>query len=928
MIKLDTKWLKENALNTNLAVIFPPDGKETSESKQAKLELQAQMGVGTYNYWYKQQSKKIDRYNKEKEGFLDYLLNTHKVSTLEELYTIKEAKTSYDFWIERNSPYNLEAMIFNDKKIIDIKNFNNNKYFEVVPKDKKYFDADYQVIEGNMALLDFYQSTDSILDELKQYIPDSQQKALAYGGIPAIEKSLFEIYSADGLKLGFKPIYDTFISSMQTSFSNASVSDIDPVTGKPINEMRIPMIKDNYKAIQEFVDFKASQYVLEYKQQPSAAILKAFEEDAIDNIAKQNSFDLGKIVKVYSALVLAHKHKTKLEDGVNIAQNILNSYQEVLTRPDGSVVTNAQTGVVQRKAKSESFMKTKEALDVYVKNIMYGDIKEEEGKGKTILTKSEKLKKQELLDMLAVLENQRDNQEIDDTLYKTVKDSLEEQIADLGKTFIYSKAGDNILQYVQLKLMGWNILGGVSNMGFGYIANQIEAAGGQLFTTKDLNHAYKLVSNSMLKNATFNKVETEMAQKIRQGMNKWDILKDASHELYSASIPNSFGKHLKVARPYNMNQRTEYINQAPLFIAIARNTEVETPKGKINLWDGYDAEFNWKEEYGPEPVEVVAKTRIKIDQIIKRTHGNYDNLSPLAVKRTFTGRAISQFRTWLYESVAVRVEKERYDSALEVYVKGRYRSVGTMYSNTNKGALAKDMLLGLLKTYSFGLLNNTETFNRLTTYNYLKNYISTLSTDYNIFKDVFTNDLLTESEQILKVQELIKNLKDKNELNKIEKKPVLSVEFLKTINNINTLSKRDVKDVDTANMRKVVKEVSLAINVYLGLLLLSSLRGDDDESKVANILFNQGTRLKTDLLLYVNPMEARNIVRDLVPSFMLMKDVSDWFESLGYFISGDDTVSTGVHAGDSRLGASSVKMLPFGAKLYSIYNSGSQTFEK
>ena len=59
-----------------------------------------------------------------------------------------------------------------------------------------------------------------------------------------------------------------------------------------------------------------------------------------------------------------------------------------------------------------------------------------------------------------------------------------------------------------------------------------------------------------------------------------------------------------------------------------------------------------------------------------------------------------------------------------------------------------------------------------------------------------------------------------------------------------------------------------------------------------------------------------------------MKDVSDWFESLGYFISGDDTVSTGVHAGDSRLGASSVKMLPFGAKLYSIYNSGSQTFEK
>jgi hypothetical protein len=853
------KWLKDNALNTKLSLIFPPNGVETAESKQAKLELQVQMGVGTYNYWYKQQARKIQRYEENKQGYLDYLLERHNVSSLAELESnpqeYQEAKNSYDFWIERNSPYNLEAIVFEDKKIIDIKNFNLNKYFEVAPKSKDYIDENYKVIESNPALLNFYQSTDNILDELKQYIPESQQKTLAYSGIPAIEKSLFEMYNAEGLKLGFKPIYDTFISSMQTSFSSASVSSIDPVTGKPINEMRIPLIKDNYKEIQEYVELKSSEYIIANGKQPSTAVLKEFEEEAVDMIAKSNSFDLGKIVKVYSALVLAHKHKAKIEDGVNIAQNILNSYQEVLTRPDGSVVTNAQTGVVQRKSKADSFPATKVAVDNYVKNIMYGDVKEEEGKGKTILTASEKTKKAEIVRMLAELEVQRDANLISDELYKSTKDSLDSQLADIGKTFIYSKAGDNILQYVQLKLMGWNILGGISNMGFGYISNTIEGAGGQLYTNKDLRYAYKLVTNSMLKNATFNKVETDTAKKIREGMNKWDILKDASHELYSASIPNSFGKHLKVARPYNMNQRTEYINQAPIFIAIARNTEVETPKGKINLWDGYDADFNWKAEYGEEPKDIVNKVRIKIDQVIKRNHGNYDNLSPLAVKRTFTGRAISQFRTWLYESVAVRVEKERYDSALDIYVKGRYRSVGTVYSNTNIGALAKDSLLALLKNYTFGLVDNSKSFNNL-----------------------------VDGEKI--------------------------------------------KDVDAANMRKVVKEVSLAINTYIFLLLLSSLKGDDDDNKVANILFNQGTRLKTDLLLYVNPMEARNIVRDLVPSFMLMKDISDWFESVGYFISGEDTVQTGVHAGDSRIGASSVKMLPFGAKLYSIYNSASQTFEK
>ncbi|XP_069177025.1 uncharacterized protein [Procambarus clarkii] len=809
-------------------------------------------------------TKLLEGFDKQLEAILPILkgLNTSEPFDIfrqktddDELVLISDANTSYNFWIERNSPYNLEAITFNNKKVINVRDFNNVRYYEVVPSNKTYIDEDYKVIENNIALLDFYQNVDNILDELKQYVPERQQRALAYGGIPAIEKSLYEMFSTDMSKLAFKPIYDTFIKSMQTSFSDVSVANIDPVTGKPINEMRIPLIKDSYKAIKEYVDFKVSEFVLANKREPNNEELKEFELEAVDNLARNNSFDLGKIVKVYSALVLAHKHKAKLEDGINIGQNILNSYQEVLTRPDGSAVINAETGVVQRKAKSESFLQTKTAVDAYIKNVMYGDVKEEEGKGKTILTKSEKLRKQEITDMLSELENQRDNNQIDDALYSATKASLEKQLADLGKTFIYSKAGDNILKYVQLKLMGWNFLGGISNMGFGYISNQIEGAGGQLYTTKDLNYAYKLVANSMLKNATFNQVETETAKKIRSAMDKWDVLKDASHELYTASIPNSFTNKLKALKPYNMNQRTEYINQAPLLIALTRNVEVDTPKGKISLWEGYDENFNWKPEYGEEPKDIVNKTRIRLDQLIKRNHGNYDNLSPLAAKRTFMGRAVSQFRTWLYESVAVRVEKERYDSALDIYVKGRYRSVGTVYSNTNIGALAKDSLLALLKTYTFGLIDNTKAFNNL-------------------------------------------------------------------------VDGENIKEVDAANMRKVIKEVSLALNTYLFLLLLSSLKGDDDDNKVANVLFNQGTRLKTDLLLYVNPMEARNIVRDLIPSFMLLKDISDWFESVGYFIAGEDEVKTGVHAGDSRLGASSVKMLPFGAKLYGIYNSTSQTFEK
>ena len=38
-------------------------------------------------------------------------------------------------------------------------------------------------------------------------------------------------------------------------------------------------------------------------------------------------------------------------------------------------------------------------------------------------------------------------------------------------------------------------------------------------------------------------------------------------------------------------------------------------------------------------------------------HGDYNN--PLKVKATFTGRAMSQFRTWMFEGFANRFEAEK-----------------------------------------------------------------------------------------------------------------------------------------------------------------------------------------------------------------------------------------------------------------------------
>lgn len=849
-----TNWIKNNGEDFNLESIFPISNNITDEVENNRNTLKEKVGEGVYDIWFNNQQRKLDLYNKSKDGYINLLIREFQLNDKNEIPNNKEALSKYNYWIERHSPYKLDNFIFNRAKLAaNSSKYYSQDYYEVLPNKEVYLENNFTTISQNPTLYTFYKTIDNIFKDLKQYVPDNQQKALAYGGLPFIEKTILELYQDKGLKLGITPVYDAFVKSMQTNYSDSAFSVIDPVTGKPQKEMYIPMIKDNYRQIQEYVNLQVSKYIVENNTTPSEDIIKEFEEDAIDFISEQKSFDLGRIVKVYSSLVLGYKHKNKIEDSIKIANTILDGYKETIYRPDGTPEIDLVSRVIQKKDTSDSFIKTKQSLENYLNNVLYGDVKDEEGKLFKGLTKTDKIKKAELARLLTQLDIQKEENLIDEDLYANTKASLDKQMDNLGKTIITSKVGDNILKYVQLKLMGWNVLGGISNSGFGFFSNLIESAGKQVFTTKDLLSAYSLTLNSIGKNLTFNQIETPIAKKIRSAMDKWDVLKDASNELYKSDT-NDFSEKLKAFKPYNMNQRTEYLNQAPLLIALLKNTKVPVGEDSISLWEGYDNDFNWRTEYGEEPKDVINKTRLKLDQIIKRTHGNYDNLSPLAIKRTFLGRAISQFRTWLYESIAVRVEAERYDSVLEQTVKGRYRSVGTVYNNTNIGAFSLETLKNLIRQMSF----NT------------------------IFKGADFSNLKSDK----------------------------------------------IKDVDVANMRKVIMETVLAIDVYLFLLLLHSLMGDDDDNKTANILFNQGARLKTDLLLYVNPMEARNIIRDIIPSVSVVKDTADWVDSIGAFVTGNDTYQSGVHAGDSRLLNSSIKMIPFGSKVYSTYNSASQVFDK
>jgi hypothetical protein len=123
-------------------------------------------------------------------------------------------------------------------------------------------------------------------------------------------------------------------------------------------------------------------------------------------------------------------------------------------------------------------------------------------------------------------------------------------------------------------------------------------------------------------------------------------------------------------------------------------------------------------------------------------------------------------------------------------------------------------------------------------------------------------------------------------------KQSISIAFKMLLNKINPFAEKLTdeqlremgieEEVDIQNMRKNVVGIIMAISVYLMLLLLSNLAGDDEDKDFGelNFLINMGGRLQSDLWFYTNPGEANSFLGNIVPSARLYDKTTDWFENV------------------------------------------------
>jgi len=704
-------WAQKDSKDIDLNRLFPVNGK-TEDTDNYIAELKAEMGENHFKEYYKAQSKQIERYNNERQSYVQNLLNLNNVKHIKDLES-PSAIYALNKWIATHSPYKFLQQKKNglNESEGSYPNFNNHKYVTLVPKNDEGYDSDFGTIENNDTLYKFYNYYQNIDKQLQNLLPEKERVNLAYNGIPYLSNLAMNAYREKGMKAGLNPIRDAITKSIR--ISNLGKQDVNPVNDRVYRDVDVNLTRDNSEEIRRHITLNTIQYQEDNNgKNPSEDIVSEWIAEKRHELSQKQSYDLPAVLRMYSMSTLLYTHKARIEDNVKLIQNIMERQSEVRRDASGEVVTR-DDGYADIREPSNSFKNTKNALDYTVKNF-YGITKENEGvRKKKAYTTEEKKTLKEIEDKRLALDTMLQSGAITQEDYDTKSNRLDALEKKIGGVQVWSRYGDSLLKYVQLKGMGWNFMSSIANIGFGLISNYVEAAGGLLYSRKSLNKGYAMVRHSIKKSASFNTLKDDTGMKISNLMDKWDVLKDASTELYDNPLDIKLSRKHSWLEPYNLTKRSEFLNQAPLMVALMLDKTVDVNGKAVSIWDGFDTEGNWNtKEFGPEPKAVLNKLRLKLDQVIKQNHGNYDPVSSLSIKDKFLGRAVSQFRTWMFEGVANRFEGKKYDALLEEYRKGRYRTL-MEYAGENGLATLLPVLKGIVRSMTFGKVFKDANFNEI-----------------------------------------------------------------------------------------------------------------------------------------------------------------------------------------------------------------------
>lgn len=139
-----------------------------------------------------------------------------------------------------------------------------------------------------------------------------------------------------------------------------------------------------------------------------------------------------------------------------------------------------------------------------------------------------------------------------------------------------------------------------------------------------------------------------------------------------------------------------------------------------------------------------------------------------------------------------------------------------------------------------------------------------------------------------------------------------------------------VSEVDEANMRQNLRELSYMASMYLMTMVLSGLAkgtDDEDEKAVYTYFLNMASRTESDIWFYVSPKAFNQIIKDPIPSLKTFNDFVKLVNSTGHWVIGDDEIKYGKHKGESGLVRSFKQNFPVLTQLVNLETLSEKAFE-
>jgi hypothetical protein len=664
--------------------LFPDQSLYKGEFKiedieKHKQELIATVGKKGYDFYTECIKIQLEEYKEAKEA---------KRVDLEVLFGENEAMLTMvmEEWEVTNNPYLLAESFFdNTSAMYNGKYVNQNKEFTtIVPrrtiggKETGFYDNKFTKIEENEDYYKLYSFLLETLHELNGYLPENIKGEMQMNSLPFMVKTLMENYNEQGVTGGLSPLWDYIKENLREgTTSTYEASDKLNVLGEEDRSLKINYVANVDRIIADYIDLQSIKYKQSNgNQEPTYELKQELKKDALNDIASRRTFNLEKLVKGYALSSLGYKHKCKVADTMQLGWEIINNAKQIKTNNADETVTKSYGG----NATEEGLPNMKRMVSHFL-NHFYGDrmTAQEMVSNKKLYTKEELDKKAELESALA--KNEVDKDSLTRKEYIQRKRILTQQLDSLGGYITGNKVGDVLNNYVRLKGLGWNIFSPIMNINYGFISNLIEGSGGLYFNNEDLLTGYKLTW-------------TKKAQNI---MKRLDVMKTIQNEVQETERVK---KKFNFLAPMTMQEKSEYMNQTPVMIAMAKKFKLKLEDGsELSYWDCFDDYGELKVNINIEDFE--DKFKPKVDKVITKIHGNYDTNQPISANKHLLGRSLLVFRKWMINAFYDRLGKGlKEDLILEGDTKGRWRSYGAYFSqNGAKGIF--DITLNLLRKIAF-----------------------------------------------------------------------------------------------------------------------------------------------------------------------------------------------------------------------------------